>query len=64
MVGIIAARRPGVFTGLGRGRGRERQTRDGEPATYVLNDTNLGCADVVNESRHPASLVIIDGASC
>ena len=36
----------------------------GEPAIYVLNGTNLGCGDIVHQDTHPASQVIIDGASC
>lgn len=37
---------------------------DGEPATYVLNGTNLTCGDIVARSVASGSQIVIDGQSC
>jgi hypothetical protein len=31
---------------------------------YILDQTNISCADIVYENPHPDSEVIIDGHSC
>jgi hypothetical protein len=35
-----------------------------EPATYLLNGTNISCGDIVYESVAPGSIVVIDGQEC
>ena len=34
------------------------------PGTYILNDTNMSCADIVYKSVVPGTRVIIDGEEC
>jgi len=55
---------PVVFSNLTIGSFAVNNGGRDNPGTYVLNNTNLSCGDIVYQSVKPGTRVVIDGKDC